>query len=87
MLKSLCVSTLLALGVIVGVAIGDDHDKKGPATTQSGAMVNKFCAVMQEHEVDPEVFMIHDGKKVGFCCKDCIDEFKSNPEKYMKELK
>lgn len=87
MMKHLMMSAVLALGVVAGVAIGDDHEKKGPATTQSGEMMNKFCAVMTEHKVDPDVFVMYKAKKVGFCCKDCIEEFNADPEKYMKDLK
>lgn len=88
MLKHLIFATLLTAGLVVGIAIGDQPDqKKDPSTTQALKMINEFCAVMKEHEVDSEVFVIHDGKKVGFCCADCIDEFKQDPEKYMKDLK
>jgi hypothetical protein len=81
---------VLSAGIVVGVAVGGDQkksdDKKGPSTTQS-AMVNKFCAVMGEYEVDPEVFVMYTDKKVGFCCKDCIEPFEKDPKKYMKDLK
>ena len=26
-------------------------------------------------------------KLIGFCCADCIDKFKTDPKKYMKDLK
>lgn len=56
-----------------------------PATQP--ATVNKFCAVEQEHPVNPKVTTVYKGKTVGFCCKDCIPEFEKDPEKYMKDLK
>jgi YHS domain-containing protein len=37
---------------------------------------------MKEDDVDPKVTYVYKGKVYGFCCKDCIDEFKKNPEKY-----
>src|SRR5687767_6818340 len=61
-----------------------------PSTTQAKAKtpINKFCAVDGgDHEVDPKVTYEYKGKTVGFCCADCIDEFKKDPEKYMKKLK
>lgn len=88
MFKHVLFSAVLTCGLIAAVAVGrDDHEKKGPATTQSSEMVNKFCAVEQEHPVDPKVFVIYEGKKVGFCCKDCIEPFQKDPAKYMKDLK
>jgi len=86
-MKHLAMSLLLSAGIACGLVFGaDEKEKPGPATTQSAA-VNKFCAVMQSHEIDPEVTIVHDGKTIGFCCKDCIDEFKADPEKYLKSMK
>lgn len=59
-----------------------------PATQPSaGAPVNKFCAVVPGDPIDPTVFIMHEGKKIAFCCSDCIDEFKKNPAKYLKDMK
>jgi YHS domain-containing protein len=30
---------------------------------------------------------MYQGKTIGFCCEDCIGDFKKDPEKYMKTLK
>jgi hypothetical protein len=88
MIRQLVMASVLVAATVVGVAMGDHHEKApGPATTQSSAPVNKFCAVMKEHDADPEVFVIHEGKKIAFCCKDCIDPFKEDPAKYLRELK
>ena len=60
-----------------------------PATTQAKAAgpVNKFCAVEGKgHDVDPKVTYVYKGKTIGFCCADCIDEFKKDPEKYVKNM-
>jgi YHS domain-containing protein len=37
--------------------------------------------------IDPNVFVTHEGKKVYFCCKDCIPKFEKEPAKYMTKLK
>ena len=82
-LITLCASLALAGAVLVAA------DVKGPAkkpatqpTTQPSKPVNKNCAVEQDHEADPKVTYSWNGKTYAFCCKDCIDEFKKNPEKY-----
>ena len=36
--------------------------------------------------VDPKVFIEQDGKKVFFCCKDCIEGYKKEPAKYAGKL-
>lgn len=78
-MKSVVLCGLLLAVAMVGIALAADDKPKGP--------VNKFCAVMPEHEIDPEVTFVYKDKKIGFCCADCIPEFKKDPEKYMKELK
>jgi YHS domain-containing protein len=59
-----------------------DSAKKDPSKP-----VNKFCPIEKENEVDPKVTTTYEGKVVAFCCADCIDKFKADPKKYMKDLK
>ena len=59
-------------------------------TTQASATaqpINKYCAVEKDHAVDPTVTYLYQGKTIGFCCEDCVPQFKKDPEKYMKDLK
>jgi YHS domain-containing protein len=62
-----------------------------PATAPSAAAngaVNQFCAIEKDNKIDPKgKTYVYNGKTIGFCCADCIDEFKKNPEKYMASLK
>ncbi len=59
-----------------------------PAATQPAAKpVNKTCPVEgKDHEVDPKVTVVYKGKTIGFCCKDCQEEFEKDPDKYIKRL-
>ena len=75
-------SLVLAAGIFAADA---KNDPKKPATqpaTQPAKPVNKFCAVEQDQEIDPKITYAWNGKTYAFCCKDCINEFKKNPEKY-----
>ena len=84
----------VAAAILGGAAIAGAADDKPktpttkPAATQaSGKPVNKFCAVEgKDHDVDPKVTTVYKGKTNGFCCKDCIDEFNKDPEKYVKGM-
>ena len=74
----------LMLGAAIFAADAKDAAKK-PATqstTQPAKPINKFCAVEQDQEIDPKITYAWNGKTYAFCCKDCINEFKKNPEKY-----
>ena len=59
-----------------------------PTTQQASATpFNKKCPVSGD-AVDPKVQTVaYQGKTVGFCCADCVEPFKKNPEKYAKNLK
>jgi YHS domain-containing protein len=88
-LSILCVAASLLIG---GAMIATAADKlKGPttkpSTTQPSKPVNKWCAVEgKDHEIDPKVTVVYKGKTIGFCCKDCVEEFEKDPEKYIKKM-
>jgi len=44
------------------------------------------CPVMG-WDIDKSKFVDYKGSRVYFCCASCPEEFKKNPEKYMKKLK
>jgi YHS domain-containing protein len=94
-MTALLVSAVLGLGTVTVLAA--DHAehpmKSDAATTQPSATqpaakaVNTKCPVTGE-DVDPSVATtVYKGKTIGFCCDDCIADFKKDPEKYMKNLK
>ena len=76
--------------VLAAVAVTGSNARaaKSPATAPSTQPINKFCAVEQENKIDPKGgTYVYNGKVIGFCCPDCVDEFKKDPEKYMKTIK
>ncbi len=66
----------------------------GPAQLPGSEPVdvaNTFCPVMKvvkgkDEETKPDMFVIHDGKKIRLCCKDCIPVFQENPARFMAAL-
>jgi YHS domain-containing protein len=59
-----------------------------PATQASaGKPINQFCAVETKNKIDPKVTTLYEGKVIGFCCPDCIPDFKKDPAKYMASIK
>ena len=36
--------------------------------------------------IDRNIYVDYQGKRIYFCCKGCDEEFKKNPEKYLKKL-
>ena len=95
------VASILSLALLAGVAAyvsAEDQPASQPTSEPSTApatapaaengAVNQFCAIEKENKIDPKgKTYTYNGKTIGFCCADCIDEFKKNPEKYMATLK
>jgi hypothetical protein len=78
----------LAAGTVAVIAKEEPaKSAETPTTKPVGKPVNKFCAVETEHEIDPAVTIVHNGKIIGFCCADCIKDFKKDPDKYVKGMK
>lgn len=95
-MKSMICSTLLAVALAGGAAVwaeeghdhkhdapGHKHEEKAPTTKP----VNTMCAVQPEHAADSRVTTVFEGKLIGFCCEDCIPEFKKDPQKYVAKMK
>jgi hypothetical protein len=77
---------MIAVAAVVFGSIGpsraDDSKKKDKAYP-----LDK-CVVSDEKIGDhgkPYVFT-HKGQEVKLCCKDCLKDFKKDPDKYMKKI-
>ncbi|OHD66192.1 MAG: hypothetical protein A2176_08105 [Spirochaetes bacterium RBG_13_51_14] len=72
---------LLAAGLFTtGFAI-----KKAEAAEEK-AKPQTICPVMGD-PINKQYYVDYKGYRIYFCCKDCPETFKENPEKYMKILK
>jgi YHS domain-containing protein len=66
----------------------EDH-KAAPAQIESEAIDvgNKICPVMNARIKDKtRTTYEYKGKVYSFCCQGCVDEFKKDPEKYIKKI-
>jgi len=88
-------SAVMVLGLgVVAMAIADDKPAatSAPATTapttQASAKISNTKCPVSGDAVDPKVKTVaYQGKTIGFCCEDCVEPFKKNPEKYAKNIK
>jgi YHS domain-containing protein len=37
-------------------------------------------------DVDKKIYTDYKGQRIYFCCSGCVEKFKSDPEKYLKEM-
>jgi YHS domain-containing protein len=57
-----------------------------PAEKVAPAAISQKTCPVSGKPIDPKVFVTYQGKKVYFCCKDCIPKFEKEPAKYMAIL-
>ncbi|MFH1707210.1 MAG: YHS domain-containing protein [Planctomycetota bacterium] len=48
---------------------------------------NTVCPVMDGESISRDHFADYKGKRIYFCCPDCIPVFKADPEKYTGNLR
>jgi YHS domain-containing protein len=83
---SISLVLLLVLGAAVAaLSANADEPPPRPAPSPTLALGNRTCPVEQT-PVDPKVGVVWNGLRVGLCCPDCIDKFKTAPEKYTAAL-
>jgi YHS domain-containing protein len=51
-----------------------------------GTTAQTKCPVLGG-DIDKNVYVDYEGKRIYFCCAGCPEEFKKDPAKYMKKLK
>jgi YHS domain-containing protein len=72
---------LLAAGFfIVGLPAGN------AAAAQKTIKAQTICPVMGD-PINKKYYADYKGHRIYFCCNGCPEEFKKNPEKYMKILR
>ena len=87
------ISALFAAGGVLAV---DNINMSGGERKQTAAegkhteavtVGNKICPVMGE-KIDEKTKVTYEykGKIYNLCCAACLDEFKKNPEKYLKKI-
>ncbi len=81
-------AVLCGIGLGAGCKKAEEKPKPGgepePAATQASGE-QTLCPV-SGHAIDADVSVMHEGKKVAFCCDDCIKKFQDNPAKYTAKL-
>ena len=74
------IKLIVLLGVTLGLlAFGWNMPGIAHAESQTN------CPVMGG-KIDEKFFVDYQGKRIYFCCAGCIDEFKKDPEKYLKKM-
>lgn len=99
-MKKLCLILfcLVALAYVAPVCLADEGVEQQKGVTEDASIAtgleqrpvdvgNKICPVSGE-EINEEMKATYEyeGKIYNFCCAGCIDEFKEDPQTYIKKI-
>jgi len=57
----------------------------GTGLAAAGGQAQKKCPVMGG-PINKDIYVDYQGKRIYFCCPACPEEFKKDPDKYLKKL-
>jgi YHS domain-containing protein len=69
-----------------GVIAQQESPQPGVSAPEKQEKLQTNCPVMGG-EINKDVYTDYKAKRIYFCCNSCIEKFKKDPEKYMKEFK
>ena len=80
-----CGVLLSAAKLLLAASTGSDAETSVSLVANSQAAGNKICPVSGE-EINQETKATYEyqGKIYNLCCAACIEEFKNNPQKYVR---
>jgi YHS domain-containing protein len=80
-------STIFFVNNSLVFAQGISEETKKAGTSKPVGVGNKICPVSGE-KIDEKTKATYEyrGKIYNFCCSMCIDEFKKDPQKYIKKI-
>ena len=70
-----CLAALITLGTT-----SCSQDAEASSTSQ------KYCPVMGNNKIDPDMYVDVEGKRIYVCCSACIEPIKDDPAKYISAL-
>jgi YHS domain-containing protein len=92
MKKALCITTALAILLSAGVQSAraqtvSEEKKATVRISEPQNTGNKICPVTGE-KINEKTKATYEygGKIYNFCCTTCIDQFKKDPQKYIKNI-
>ncbi|MDG5814979.1 hypothetical protein QA601_07820 [Chitinispirillales bacterium ANBcel5] len=86
LIKSAILGTLILALSISANHHSDDHSGHHHMTTENNSSEQKTCPVMGG-EINEDLYVDQDGKRIYLCCQGCSEEVKENFHKHSAKLK
>ena len=88
--RSCNVVALILLGdfvtIAVAVVIALSFVNKGGCTPARPYPLNRCLVTDEPFEHGPPHLFVHAGQEIKLCCKDCLAQFKANPQRQLAKL-
>jgi len=82
-------SVLLVIGLFIAGCEKKEGQSTGPVKEKEVAAAadaaQAVCPVIAG-EINKNIFTDYEGKRIYFCCAGCVDTFKKDPAKYIKQM-
>lgn len=88
MRKTGWITTAVLAVLVAGGAVPAFADDAAPATAPAATSAVKHqttCPVMG-NEINKQIFVDFDGKRIYVCCPMCLPKLKADPAKYVKQM-
>lgn len=72
--------------VVVAVVLGLVFCGYAMAAQDAGKGKPQTICPVEGGKINKSVYTDYEGKRIYFCCSHCIDEFKKDPQKYLKKM-
>lgn len=85
-MKTVWVSVMAGI-LAAGLVMAAEHPgaQKSTQTQQAKITLQTTCPITG-NEINKDLYVDHDGKRVYVCCTDCLAVVKKDPETYIKKL-
>ena len=79
---------LLLSFAAIGFAQADEKPLKDTKGMVCPVKATEGCdGIYCSYRVQRDIFVEHEGRKVYFCCQDCVEAFKKDPKSFLEKTK
>lgn len=82
--KLIVAAALVAVG-LSGAVVSGEPDAHGGHKSHEAKKAQTKCPVMGG-DIDPNIYTEYRGRRVYFCCRQCVGEFAKNPGRFASKL-
>lgn len=77
----------MILALVLGFSLSGAGWAAPPPPLDLAASKTQTACPVQGGKINKDLYVDYQGQRVYFCCPACIDIFKKDPEKYLREMR